>query len=87
MSKKPDFKFYDTAYSKPHDRKERRRMRGILHKAAINGISSVSKADKSWYEMNRIRLVYGSVENYLNTTIFGPIRANKRTPWPYRVEC
>lgn len=75
------------AVDKPCDRKERRRMRAILHKAATNGIRAVRKADRDWYEANRIRLVYGSVERYLNGVAAGTlIHSNKRTPWPYRVE-
>jgi hypothetical protein len=68
------------ALDKPHDRKERRRMRAILHKAATNGFRAVRKADRSWYEANRIRLMYGVAGRAI-------IRTNKRTPWPYGVEC
>jgi hypothetical protein len=72
---------------KPQDRKERRRMRAILHKAATNGSRAVRKADRDWYEANRIRLMYGSVENYRNGAVAGAlIHVNKRTPWPYRME-
>jgi hypothetical protein len=69
------------ALGKPCDRKERRRMRAILHKTATNGFRAVRKADRSWYVANRVRLVYGTVGRYHAGAALGPLlHINVRTP-------